>query len=141
MRQSINGQRANAKARARRIALACVVVAALSIGLAWRYFTATYHLATVQPGVLYRDGARSIHELGVAVQLVKANTVVSLIDDGELRDPKKPQFAEEPVYLDRHGVHYRRIAIKLGGWPSSEDIQVFLKIAQSPTSQPVWAQR
>ena len=119
------------------MALACVVVAALSIGLAWHYLTGTYHLATVQPGVLYRDGARSIHELAVAVRQVKANTVVSLVDDNELHDPNKPQFADEPVYLGQHGVHYQRIAVKLGGWPSSEDIRAFLKIAQSPTSQPV----
>jgi len=135
--QTIDGDDANAKERARRVALVCIVVATLSLGLAWHYLTATYHLATVQPGILYRDGARSIHELGVAVQRVRAHTVVSLIDDNELHDPNKPQFAQEPGYLTDLGVHYQRIAVKLGGWPSSDDIQAFLKIAQSPTSQPV----
>jgi protein tyrosine phosphatase (PTP) superfamily phosphohydrolase (DUF442 family) len=105
--------------------------------LVWHYLTGTYHLATVQPGVLYRDGARSIHELGVAVDKVKANTVVSLIDDTELHDPAKPQFAAEPGYLAGRGVHYQRIAVKLGGWPTSEDIQTFLQTVQAPTSQPV----
>jgi protein tyrosine phosphatase (PTP) superfamily phosphohydrolase (DUF442 family) len=103
----------------------------------WHYLPGTYHLATVQPGVLYRDGARSIRELGVAVDKVKANTVVSLIDDTELHDPAKPQFAQEPTYLAQHGVHYQRIPVKLGGWPSSEDIQAFLQTVQAPTSQPV----
>jgi protein tyrosine phosphatase (PTP) superfamily phosphohydrolase (DUF442 family) len=123
--------------RARRVALGCIVVVAACIGLGWHYVTGTYHLETVNPGVLYRDGARSIHELGVAVRRVKANTVVSLIDDDELHDPKKPQFSQEPGYLSEHGIRYQRIAVKLGGWPSTEDIQAFLKTAESPTSQPV----
>jgi protein tyrosine phosphatase (PTP) superfamily phosphohydrolase (DUF442 family) len=127
----------NAKLRARGIALACIIVVTVSVGLAWHYLTGTYHLAMVRPGVLYRDGARSVHELGVAVGRVKANTVVSLIDDNELHDPKKPQFAQELGYLSERGVHYQRIAVKLGGWPTSEDIQAFLKTAENPTSQPV----
>lgn len=114
-----------------------MMVAMASIALAFRYYTGTYHLATVQEGVLYRDGARSVHELGVAVRKVKANTVVSLIDDAELADPGKPQFAQEPTYLAERGVRYQRIAVKLGGWPTSEDIQAFLKTAEQKTSQPV----
>ena len=120
-----------------RILIGLLVLVVLAGVLIWHYLTGTYHLATVQPGVLYRDGARSIHELGVAVDKVKANTVVSLIDDAELHDPTKPQFAAESRYLAERGVHYQRIAVKLGGWPTSEDIQAFLQTVQTPTSQPV----
>jgi protein tyrosine phosphatase (PTP) superfamily phosphohydrolase (DUF442 family) len=123
--------------KSRRFVIGLFAVILVGGVLAWRYFTGTYHFATVQPGVLYRDGARSIHELGVAVNKVKANTVISLIDDAELHDPAKPQFAMEPTYLAEHGVHYQRIAVKLGGWPTSENIQAFLTTVQAPTSQPV----
>ena len=34
-------------------------------------------------------------------------------------------------------MHYQRIAVKLGGWPSSEDIQAFLRTVESPANQPV----
>jgi hypothetical protein len=86
------------------VAAVCIVVAVASAGFAWHYLTATYHLATVQDGVLYRDGARSLHELGVAVEKVKAHTVVSLIDDAEMGDPNKPQFAQERNFLAGRGV-------------------------------------
>jgi protein tyrosine phosphatase (PTP) superfamily phosphohydrolase (DUF442 family) len=122
---------------ARKVAIVCVVVALVGAGTAWHYLTATYHLATVQDGVLYRDGARSLHELGVAVAKVKAHTVVSLIDDRELADPAKPQFAEEQGYLAGRGVHYRRIAVTQGGYPSSEDIKAFLNAAEDRANQPI----
>ena len=91
----------------------------------------------MRQGVLYRDGARSVHELGVAVEKVKARTVVSLIDDAEFADPGKPQFAQEPGYLASRGVQYQRIAVTAGGWPTSEDIQLFLTTAQDPSKQPI----
>jgi protein tyrosine phosphatase (PTP) superfamily phosphohydrolase (DUF442 family) len=112
-------------------------VAAVGIAVAWHYLTGTYHLATVQQGVLYRDGARSVHELGVAVGNVKARTVVSLIGDAEFADPAKPQFAQEPAFLASRGVQYQRIAVTAGGWPTSEDIQSFLTTAQDPSKQPI----
>ncbi len=123
--------------RKRFVALIGVLIVGTGLAIAVHLHISTYHLATVQPGVLYRDGARSIQELGAAVEKVKANTVVSLIDDTELKDPKKPQFGMEPAYLAGRGVQYQRIAVKLGGWPTSDDIQAFLKIAQTPSSQPV----
>ena len=41
----------------------------------------TYHLKTVQEGVLYRDGVQSIHEFKTAVNRVKPRTVVCLVDE------------------------------------------------------------
>lgn len=137
MRQSISGQEISKDTRKRFVALAGILIVGTGLALWVHLHVGTYHLATVQPGVLYRDGARSIPELGAAVKKVKANTVVSLIDDTELKDPNKPQFAQEPGYLAGQGVRYQRIAVKLGGWPTSEDIQAFLTTTQTASSQPV----
>ena len=86
------------------------------------YLSRTYHLAVVQDGVLYRDGNRGLREFSTAVRRVRPKVVVSLIDDGELGDPNKPQFAQEADFLSTHGIRQVRIPVKLGGWPSSDDI-------------------
>src|SRR3954451_1109839 len=52
-----------------------------------------YHLATVQQGVLYRNGAKSERQFAAALEAVKPKTVVSLVDAAEQADPSKPQFA------------------------------------------------
>ncbi len=105
--------------------------------LIFRFFFSTYHLATVQEGVLYRDGARSVRELARAVRQVRAKTVVSLIDDAEERDPIKPQFRQEEQYLTAAGIAHQRIAVKLGGWPTSADVREFLHTVEQPGRQPV----
>src|ERR1700722_9576024 len=75
------------------------VLAAGGFGIYWEFFQ-TYHLATVSPGILYRDGSHSIRELRHAIQQVQPRTVVSLIDPKEASDPAKPQFKEEEQYLE-----------------------------------------
>ena len=84
------------------------------------YVSRTYHLAAVQDGVLYRDGNRGLREFATAVRRVRPKVVVSLIDDGELNDPNKPQFMQEADFLSTHGIRQIRIPVKLGGWPSSD---------------------
>jgi tyrosine-protein phosphatase SIW14 len=96
-----------------------------------------YHLATVQPGVLYRDGAKSESQLAAALDEVQPHTVVALIDAAEQSDPSKPQFAQESKLCDTRGVKLRRIEVKLGGWPSSENIREFLAIVNDKQNQPV----
>jgi protein tyrosine phosphatase (PTP) superfamily phosphohydrolase (DUF442 family) len=86
---------------------------------------------------LYRDGNRDLREFKHALARTQSKTVVSLIDDQELRDPKKPQFLQETNYCTAAGIQYIRIPVKLGGWPTSDDIQTFLKIVQKPDNQPV----
>jgi tyrosine-protein phosphatase SIW14 len=96
-----------------------------------------YHFATVQDGVLYRSGNNSLHRLKIALDEGHIHTIVALIDDKEFADPGKPQFAEEKAYADSHGIKYVRVPVRLGGWPSSEEIRQFLHVAADPANQPV----
>jgi protein tyrosine/serine phosphatase len=114
-------------------------LAILLVMTAGAYFWAnrTYHFAVVDPGVLYRDGNRGISEFATAIRKSQSKTVVSLIDDEELNDPKKPQFKAEAEWCAQHDVHQERIPVKLGGWPSAADINRFLAIVAVPTNQPV----
>jgi protein tyrosine phosphatase (PTP) superfamily phosphohydrolase (DUF442 family) len=124
--------------RGARIALALGLLLSLGGALfVWQHYFSTYHLATVQEGVLYRDGARSAHELEIAVRKTHAKTVVCLVDDQEMSDPAKPQFQEEMNWLKQQGIAAERIPVKLGGWPTTENVQRFLQTAGDRTKQPI----
>src|SRR5215217_7737291 len=97
----------------------------------------TYHLKAVQEGALYRDGVQSIDEFKTAVGRVKPRTVVCLVDEKEVADPEKPQFRQEWEYLHSQGIQLKHIPVKLGGWPTSEDVRQFLETASKPEQQPV----
>jgi protein tyrosine phosphatase (PTP) superfamily phosphohydrolase (DUF442 family) len=117
-------------------------VAALAIvlgggGWVWAEFFQTYHLAVVQDGVLIRDGNRGVREFETALRKTSPKTIVSLIDDKELADPKKPEFADEVALLKARGVKLVRIPIKLGGWPTTEDVRAFLDVTTDRANQPV----
>jgi protein tyrosine phosphatase (PTP) superfamily phosphohydrolase (DUF442 family) len=103
----------------------------------WHCHLATYHLATVQPQVLYRDGNQSPCQFETAVRKVRPRVVVSLIDDTELADENKPQFQAEADYLAGKGVRLERIPVKLGGWPTKADVDKFMSVASDPDNQPV----
>src|SRR5277367_541797 len=96
----------------------------------------TYHFAAVQQGVLYRSGNRGMAEFSNAVGRIHPRTVISLVDDQELNDPTKPQFHAESTYLAAHGIQQIRIPVKLGGWPTSDDIRKFLAVVADPTNRP-----
>jgi len=119
----------------------CVITLAVAVGLGsawvWTEYLQTYHLATVQEGVLYRDGNRGLREFQTAVRNKKPKTVVSLIDDNELADPHKPMFAQEIEWCRQQGVKVVRIPVKLGGWPTTEDVRKFLDVVQDKDNQPV----
>jgi len=122
----------------RRIAgVAIFLVVVIGASFAWQQFTSVYHLAEVQPGVLYRDGARSVRELERAVGRVQPKTVVCLVDDREVNDLKKPQFKEEFDFLAKNGIRMERIPVRLGGWPDSADVQRFLNVVEKKENQPV----
>ena len=99
----------------------------------WAYFD-TYHLATVQAGVLYRDGVRSLHQFQLAAEKTHVKTVVSLVDDQEIQT--KP-FTEEMEYCREHGIEVIRVPITLGGWPAGDQIRKFLTIVADPARRPV----
>lgn len=124
----------------RRPSRRVVIVAALlvaAIGFAAWYFLGTYHLKTVEPGVLYRDGVQSMREFRNAVRKVEPKTVVMLVDEKEVADPAKPQFAQEVEYLKQKGVRVEHIPVKLGGYPTSDDVRRFLDVATKNENQPV----
>jgi protein-tyrosine phosphatase len=103
----------------------------------WFLRIQTYHQITVQPGVLYRCGNRGIREFSTTIRQVKPTVVVPLVDDAELADPEKHELADELTYLAQHGVHVERIPVKLGGWPTTDDIRKFLSLIEDPQNRPV----
>ena len=117
------------------VLVALLIAGAVSVKV-WQNHRA-YHLATVQDGVLYRDGAKSESQLAAALDDVRPRTVVSLVDAAEQSDPGKPQFAQESKLCDSRGLQLRRIEVKLGGWPTSENIREFIQIVNDKQNQPV----
>lgn len=118
------------------VAVALLLIFGAAAAKVWQAHRA-YHLAVVQPGVLYRDGAKSESQFAAALDEVHPKTVVSLVDAAEQADPSKPQFAAEANACDSHGIRLERIEVKLGGWPASENIQKFLAIVTDKQNQPV----
>jgi protein tyrosine phosphatase (PTP) superfamily phosphohydrolase (DUF442 family) len=121
------------------VRLGVVLLIALVMGglYVWRCHVSTYHLATVDPGVLYRDGVQSPCQFETAVRKVQPKTVVSLIDENEEADENKPQFQSEKEYLEKKGIRLERIPVKLGGWPTKKDVDRFFEIVNDPQAQPV----
>ena len=119
--------------------LGVVLLVALVLGGAyfWHCHVRTYHLATVEPSVLYRDGNQSPCQFQTAVRKVQPRTVISLVDDNEVADPEKPQFEVEAEFLQDKGIKLERIPVKLGGWPTKADVDRFLQVAKDPANQPV----
>ena len=126
------------RTRSWRFALAAVLLLLIGAGgFYWWQSRQAYHLATVQEGVLYRDGAKSVGQFSAAINRVHPKTVVSLVDEAESNDPTKPQFSEETKLCSAKGVRLEKIEVKLGGWPTSADIQRFLQVASDKQNQPV----
>jgi protein tyrosine phosphatase (PTP) superfamily phosphohydrolase (DUF442 family) len=123
----------------RRALVVILIILLIAAGgfLVWREKFETYHLATVQEGVLYRDGNRNVREFANAVERVNARTVVVLVDDGEIANPKKPEFGDELKYLSEQGIKVERIPVKLGGWPTSDDVRRFLSVVSDKQNHPV----
>ena len=119
--------------------LGVVLLVALALGGAyfWHCHVRTYHLATVEPGTLYRDGNQSPCQFQTAVRKAQPRTVVSLVDDNEVADPEKPQFEVEAEFLQDKGIKLERIPVKLGGWPTKADVDRFLQVVNDPANQPV----
>jgi protein tyrosine phosphatase (PTP) superfamily phosphohydrolase (DUF442 family) len=123
----------------RLIVLICFVglLGAAVVAMAVWQKSHNYHLAMVDEGVLYRDGMKSAGQFKTTLDVVHPRTVVSLIDSAELADPKKPQLAKEVELCASHNARLDRIPVKLGGWPTSEDIRSFLKIVSDKQNHPV----
>lgn len=124
------------------LALRGVVLLIVGIALTFGAFYlwkvhGTYHFAVVEPGVLYRDGLKSSSQYATTLDHVHPKTVVSLIDENEQSDPSKPQLAAEGELCASRGIVLDRIPVRLGGWPSSADVQRFLAIVADKSNHPV----
>ena len=116
--------------------IAIVVVAGVGGFWVWREYVQTYHLATVDAGKLYRDGNRGRREFATMLRRVKPKTVIMLVDDQEIADARKPEFQAEIELLNEQGIRLERIAIPLGGWPTTETVGAFLLVVNNPDNQP-----
>ncbi|MCS7033349.1 MAG: tyrosine-protein phosphatase [Phycisphaerae bacterium] len=116
-----------------------ITIAVLVVGFfVWRQWFETYHLATVDPGRLYRDGNRSVREFANMLRRVRPRTIVALLEEPEWTNPRKPEFAQELELLrGRADVKLEKIPVRLGGWPEPQAIEQFLAIASDPSRQPV----
>ncbi len=104
------------------------------------YSHRTYHLLTVQEGVLYRCGLQEFWQFENALRKTKPKTVVTLVDDREMADvAEKPQFKREidTFAAGDRGIVVERVPIKLGGWPEDDQVERFLAILADPAKQPV----
>lgn len=122
--------------KSRRVWLTIVsVILVTAVGLLSHFFYfETYHLVTVDPGKLYRNGHRSMREWKNAQRHAQAKTVVVVIDEEEYN---QPEFVEERDYCKAHGIDYTWINIKAGTYPRPEQVKQFLVIATDPAKQPV----
>jgi protein tyrosine phosphatase (PTP) superfamily phosphohydrolase (DUF442 family) len=101
---------------------------------AWRDYFDGYHQATVQDGVLYRNGIRSPGQFATALRRVRPKTVVSLVDEQEML---KEPFVSELSMCREKGIELVRIPIPLGGWPGEGQVKAFLDVVRDPARQPV----
>jgi protein tyrosine/serine phosphatase len=128
-------------AHRRRVALLGGVLLALGLAIGiggfvfWQSHRA-YHFAVVQPGVLYRDGLKSSSQFAATLDRLHPKMVVSLIDEKELADPAKPQFAAEDGLCAARGITLVHIPVTLGGWPASVHVQTFLALISDKQNQP-----
>jgi uncharacterized protein (TIGR01244 family) len=117
--------------------VAAILLLVAAGALVWFCYFQTYHLLTVQDGVLYRTGNRGMREFKNSLRACGARTVVCVVDDNELADPAKPMFAAEQRYLERSGVRFVHLPVTLGGWPTTDDVRKFLAIVEDKDNRPV----
>lgn len=114
-----------------------LILLGLLVGGLWWASRRTYHFAAVENGVLYRSGNRGMGEFEHAIARGKIKTVIPLIDDAELSDNSKPQFQQEIAWCQSRGIRVIRIPIRLGGWPTRDDVAKFLSAVSDKQNQPV----
>ena len=117
------------------VLIALAVSAVLGTGFfIWRTYFDTYHYAVVDPGVLYRDGYRTTREFNLAIKNAKAATVISLLDEKEYAKPPHNEWFD---FIRRSDIRGIAIGVKLGGWPTTEQVNQFLNEVATPNRRPV----
>lgn len=115
--------------------IATLAVLAVLIGVyVWMSFFQTYHLATVQRGVLYRTGFRTMREYETTISDVRPSTVVCLLDRSERA---RPPFSQEEIFCQHSRIGFVPIPVQLGGWPTQADVKAFVETVESKWRQPV----
>lgn len=116
------------------LAIVLVLAVAVTLLAVRLYNSRAYHFAEIQPGVLYREGMRSPAQFLRSCQRAKIKTVISLVSPEEIGNER---FAPALAACRERGIKTLQVAIPLGGWPTSENVQAFLKLAEEAANQPV----
>lgn len=127
--------RLSSRKRPRR--LVPLVALALLVGagfLVWRQYFQTYHLVTVDPGKLYRDGNRSLREFKNTLRKTSPRTVIAVLDEKEFGEP---EFVAARELVKARGMAFHWIPIPAGWYPTAGQVRQFLAIARDPANQPV----
>lgn len=115
-------------------AAAGLAVAGVAGGVIHRAYKArTYHFAEIDPGRFYRDGCRNPYQIARSVRRGRIKTIISLIGDDEVVSAR---FAPALAACRSAGAQTLRVPIVLGGWPTTENIDQFLKIVRDPANLP-----
>jgi protein tyrosine phosphatase (PTP) superfamily phosphohydrolase (DUF442 family) len=118
------------------IALGAALAIFLIVMAVRLYNARVYHFAEVDKGILYRDGMRHPAQFAASCAKAQIKTVISLIGDDEVDTPR---FAPALANCRASGIKTLRVAIPLGGWPTTENIQKFLELVQDPANRPTIA--
>lgn len=116
------------------------LLVAVAFAAGWTVFHyrfETYHLRTVQEGVLYRDGNRGMTEFRNMVRTIQPRTVVMLVTDDNIADPDSPQFLQEIEFLRANNIRLLRLPMRPKDGPTTEDVRTFLDTVQEKSNQPV----
>lgn len=114
-----------------RVYVVMTILSVITAGVgSWFYLYVfdTYHYSEVSPGVLYRDGVRNMRQFHLALTKSRAQMIVTLVDEEEA---KKSPFTDEWDYIARSKVRALPIPIKLGGYPTTKDVNTFLDVVAS----------
>jgi protein tyrosine/serine phosphatase len=98
------------------------------------YFFDDYHFAAVREKVLYRDGYKSPRHFNTALTRSQAKSIVTLLDEREMI---KEPYNTLGDFIAHSRLKFIHIPVKLGGYPTTDDIQKFLREVENPRRQPM----
>ena len=97
------------------------------------WYMRTYHFREIDPGKLYRDVLRNGTEFANACRKGHIRSIISLVSDEEYTSTR---FAPAMAAARARQIRTLRVPIPLGGWPTTDDVQQFLRLATDPANQP-----
>jgi protein tyrosine phosphatase (PTP) superfamily phosphohydrolase (DUF442 family) len=103
----------------KRILIITVIVLVISGGLIWHHQTKPYHFQTVSPGVLYRSGCLSLHDLEKVVRQHGIRTIVALNLKSDVK-PHPDWYDDEMGFCRQKNIHFVYSPL-LGNTPPTND--------------------